>query len=156
MFPPQFLVVDRIRTGADVTSKKRLLQSLAELLAAGDPALTQEAVFERLTERERLGSTGLGHGIALPHSRIGEVAQARCAFMQLCRGIDYDAIDNEPVDLALALLVPSAANEAHLQLLSALAAMFSDEGLRERLRGAASAQEVLTLIETWEGRPLQP
>jgi len=87
MFPPQFLVVDRIWTGADVTSKKRLLQMLAELLAEGDAALTKEAIFERLTERERLGSTGLGHGIALPHSRMAEVPEARCAFMQLRQGI---------------------------------------------------------------------
>ena len=156
MFPPQFLVVDRICTGADVTSKKRLLQTLAELLAEGDAALTKEAVFERLTERERLGSTGLGHGIALPHSRMKEVVEARCAFMQLRRGIDYDAIDNQPVDLALALLVPADANETHLQLLSALAAMFSDEGLRDKLRTAVSAQEILILVQTWEARMRQP
>lgn len=155
MFPPQFLVVNRICAGADVTSKKRLLQTLAELLADGDDALTAEAIFERLTERERLGSTGLGHGIALPHSRMKEVVEARCAFIQLHQGIDYDAIDNQPVDLALALLVPEDANETHLQLLSALAAMFSDEGLREKLRNAVSPQEILTLIETWEGRPRQ-
>lgn len=156
MFPPQFLVVDRICTGADVTSKKRLLQTLAELLADGDAALTEEAIFERLTERERLGSTGLGHGIALPHSRMQEVVEARCAFIQLRQGIDYDAIDNQPVDLALALLVPEEANETHLQLLSALAAMFSDEGLRDKLRSAVSPREILTLVEAWEGRPPQP
>jgi nitrogen PTS system EIIA component len=156
MFPPQFLVVDRICTGADVTSKKRLLQTLAELLADGDAALTEEAIFERLTERERLGSTGLGHGIALPHSRMQEVVEARCAFIQLRQGIDYDAIDNQPVDLALALLVPENANETHLQLLSALAAMFSDEGLRDKLRSAVSPREILTLVEGWEGRPPQP
>ena len=152
MFPPQFLVVDRICSGVDVTSKKRLLQALAELLAQGDGALAKEAIFERLTERERLGSTGLGHGIALPHSRMREVGEARSAFIQLRQGIDYDAIDNQPVDLALALLVPENANETHLQLLSALAAMFSDERLRRELRSAASAQEILTLVETWEGR----
>jgi PTS system nitrogen regulatory IIA component len=156
MFPPQFLDVDRISTGADVSSKKRLLQMLAELLAMGDAELTKEAVFERLTERERLGSTGLGHGIALPHSRMAEVAEARCAFMQLRQGIDYDAIDNRPVDLAFALLVPADANETHLQLLSALAAMFSDQGLREKLRTAASAQEILTLMQTWEACQRQP
>jgi len=156
MFPPQFLVVDRIALSADVTSKKRLLQTLSGLLAAGDALLTEEAVFERLTERERLGSTGLGHGIALPHSRMEEVAEARCAFVQLRRAIDYDAIDNEPVDLALGLLVPKEANEYHLQLLSTLAAMFSDEMLRQRLREATSAEQVLALVQAWEGRPRQP
>lgn len=150
MFPPQFLVVERICSGVDVTSKKRLLQALAELLAEGDAALTKEAVFDCLLERERLGSTGLGHGIALPHSRIKEVKGARCAFIQLRQGIAYDAIDDQPVDLALALLVPEDANETHLQLLSALAAMFSNERLRRDLRAAASAQEILAVFDAWE------
>jgi PTS system nitrogen regulatory IIA component len=154
MFPPQFLVVDRICNGASVTSKKRLLQGLSELLADG--VVTKEAVFEHLIERERLGSTGLGHGIALPHSRMREVAEARCAFIQLRESIDYDAIDDEPVDLALALLVPAEANETHLQLLSALAAMFSNERLRRKLRAATTAQEILDLFESWDNAAPQP
>jgi PTS system nitrogen regulatory IIA component len=156
MFPLEFLVVDRVRSRVGVTSKKRLIEALAELLAAGDAALSKESVLERLLERERLGSTGLGHGIGLPHSRMREVGEARCAFVQLRQGIDYDAIDNEPVDLALALLVPEEANETHLQLLSVLAAMFSDERLRRALRSAGSPREILALIETWEAPPRQP
>jgi PTS system nitrogen regulatory IIA component len=149
MFPPQFLVIERIGTGVDVASKKRLLQTLADLLAEGDAALSSETVLECLLDRERLGSTGLGHGIALPHSRMREVAEARCAFVQLLQGVDYDAIDGEPVDLALALLVPEEATETHLQLLSALATMFSDEELRKRLRGVTSSAEVLALFDAW-------
>jgi nitrogen PTS system EIIA component len=154
MFPPQFLDVDRICTGVRVTSKKRLLQALSELLADG--VATKEAVFEHLIERERLGSTGLGHGLALPHSRMQEVGEARCAFIQLRGPIDYDAIDDEPVDLALALLVPAEANETHLQLLSALAAMFSNERLRRDLRAATTAQEILDLFESWDHAARQP
>jgi PTS system nitrogen regulatory IIA component len=154
MFPPQFLVVGRIYSGVSVTSKKRLLQALSELLAEGDA--TKEAVFEHLIERERLGSTGLGHGIALPHSRMREVREARCAFIQLREAIDYDAIDDEPVDLALALLVPAEANETHLEILSALAAMFSNERLRRDLRSAATPQEILELFESWDHATRQP
>jgi nitrogen PTS system EIIA component len=156
MFPPQFLVADRIGSGVDVASKKRLLQTLAELLATGDATLSSEAVLESLLERERLGSTGLGHGIALPHSRMTEVGDARCAFVQLLKGVDYDAIDGEPVDLALALLVPEAATETHLQLLSALATMFSDERLRQSLRGATSPEQVLALFDAWDSPTRRP
>jgi PTS system nitrogen regulatory IIA component len=156
MFPPQFLVIDRIGSGVDVASKKRLLQTLADLLAAGDAALSSETILERLLERERLGSTGLGHGIALPHSRMSEVIESRCAFVQLRQGVDYDAIDVEPVDLALALLVPEEATENHLQLLSALATMFSDERLRQGLRHATSPEEVLALFELWDSPTWRP
>lgn len=156
MFPPQFLVVERIGGGIEVASKKRLIETLAELLAAGDERLTTEMVLERLLERERLGSTGLGHGIALPHARMPEVVEARCALVQLRGAIDYDAIDGEPVDLALALLVPDQATEFHLQLLSALATMFNDERMRQRLRDAALPQDMLALIDAWDATSQHP
>jgi PTS system nitrogen regulatory IIA component len=156
MYPSQFLAVERISNGLEVTSKKRLLQTLAELLATGDEALSAESVLESLLERERLGSTGLGHGVAIPHSRMREVGEPRCAFVQLRSGIDYDAIDDEPVGLALGLLVPAEANETHLQLLSALATMFSDAQLRRDLGSAAGPAEVLALIHAWEGAPRRP
>jgi PTS system nitrogen regulatory IIA component len=153
MFPPQFIVAGRIGTGLEIGSKKRLLEVLGELLAADDPTLRPEIVFERLLERERLGSTGLGHGIALPHARMKEVGEAIGAFVQLQSGVDFDAIDEKPVDLAFALLVPESATEIHLQLLSRLATMFSDPGLRDRLRQVRSAEDVLGLLDDWEERP---
>jgi PTS system nitrogen regulatory IIA component len=153
MFPPQFIVASRIGTGLDIGSKKRLLEVLGELLATDDPALQPETVFERLLERERLGSTGLGHGIALPHARVKEVREAVGALVQLQRGVDFDAIDEKPVDLAFALLVPESATEIHLQLLSRLATMFSDAKLRNDLREAGSAEEVLEILDAWEDRP---
>jgi PTS system nitrogen regulatory IIA component len=156
MFPPQFLVLDRIASGVEVTSKKRLLQTLAGLLARDDAELSTETVLDALHERERLGSTGLGHGIALPHSRMAEIHQARCAFVQLRQGVDYDAIDGEPVDLALALLVPKEAHEDHLQILSVLATLFSNERLRRDLRQASSALEVLALFEAADAAQRRP
>jgi len=149
MFPPQFIVASRIGNRLDLGSKKRLLEVLGELLAADQPGLNPETVFERLLERERLGSTGLGHGVALPHARVKEISEAVGAFVQVQQPVDFDAIDDQPVDLAFALLVPEAATEVHLQLLASLAAMFSDPELRERLRRAASPEELLDLLTGW-------
>ncbi len=107
-----------------------------------------ETVFERLLERERLGSTGLGHGIALPHARLKDVSEVLGAFVQTAQGVDYDAADGEPVDLAFALLVPEAAHEEHLHLLAHLASLFSDARVRARLREARSAAELLQVLNT--------
>ncbi len=149
MLPPELIVAPRIGCRLEVSSKKRLLESLGELLSSALPALTPESVFEHLVERERLGSTGLGHGIALPHARVPAVTESIGAFVQLSAGIDYDAIDEVPVDLAFALVVPESANETHLKLLSHLAAMFSDAVLRARLREAGSPEEILALLQGW-------
>jgi len=153
MFPPRLIVADRIGSNLDISSKKRLLEVLGKLLASAEEDLSAEKVFEHLLERERLGSTGLGHGVALPHSRIAEVTEAVGAFAQIRGNVDFDAIDGEPVDLAFALLVPEEANEMHLQLLSQLAAMFSDPKLRQDLREASSAEQILTLLLSWENSP---
>jgi len=147
MFPSQFIVADRIGHGLKIRSKKRLLEVLAEYLCIGDPSLTPEAVFEHLCECERLGSTGLGHGIVLPYARMEHVKEASGAFIQIQKGVSFDAIDDKPVDLAFALLVPESANEMHLQLLSQLAIMFSDAQLRQNLREAQSPEQILELLQ---------
>jgi PTS system nitrogen regulatory IIA component len=153
MFPPQFIVAERIGQGLEIASKKRLLEVVAELLASGGPGLTPDAVFERLLERERLGSTGLGHGIALPHARVKDLDEAVGAFVQLRHGVDFDAVDDRPVDLAFAMLVPESASEVHLQLLSALASMFDNGELRSRLREAPDQQTILRLLQGGEDQP---
>ena len=151
MFPPNFIDVERIACQLNIGSKKRVLQQLGEMLASGTPGLSPEAVFDHLLERERLGSTGLGHGIALPHARMPQVEGAVGAFVQLQTGIDFDAIDDQPVDLAFGLLVPQDATEAHLQLLAKLASMFSNELLCKKLRSGGDATELLQHIQEWEG-----
>lgn len=148
MFPPQFLVASRIGSRQKIGSKKRLLEVLAEFLCADHPNLNPEKVFEHLRERERLGSTGLGHGIALPHARMRNVTEAIGAFVQVQKGVSFDAIDDKPVDLAFALLVPESANEVHLQLLSQLATIFSDAQLRQNLRESQSPEEMLEHIQS--------
>ena len=150
MFPANFIVKERIRAHVECSSKKRVLEQLGDLLISTELELTQDAVFDKLLDRERLGSTALGHGIALPHARMAGVAVAKGAFIQLRDGIDFGAVDRQPVDLAFALLVPEEATDEHLQLLAKLATMFSNAELCESLRNADSADDLLHLIEAWE------
>jgi nitrogen PTS system EIIA component len=148
MFRPDFITEQRVRCALDIASKKRLLEGLAGLLATGNPRLDPDLVFERLLDRERLGSTGLGHGIALPHARVKEVGEPMGAFIATAQGLDYDAVDGEPVDLAFALLVPETATEEHLQLLALLAGLFSDPQIRSRLRAATTPADLLRIFDS--------
>ena len=150
MFPDGFLQEERIGCNLEAASKKRVLEQLGQRLAESVPELTQDLVFDALLERERLGSTGLGKGIALPHARMANVTQAMGAFITLDKGIDFDAIDGDPVDLAFAMLVPEEATEEHLQLLSKLAGMFSDTEFCNALRHANSQQDLFQLIRQRE------
>lgn len=140
------LAPTRVMTGVDVRSKKRALEQLSSLLASGGAALAELEIFESLLARERLGSTGIGHGVAIPHGRLKAAGQAIGAFIQLRQGVDFSAVDNQPVDLLFALLVPEESTEEHLQLLAALAEMFSSESLRAELRRARSAADVHRLL----------
>ncbi|NOY71087.1 MAG: PTS IIA-like nitrogen regulatory protein PtsN [Gammaproteobacteria bacterium] len=141
------LSVQRVVQGADVVSKKKVLELLSQLLADSLEGLTQGKVFDSLLSRERLGSTGLGHGVAIPHGRIAGLSQATAAFVQLRKGIDYDAVDQQPVDLLFALLVPVDATEEHLQVLATLAEKFNDIELREHLRQATSNEALQALLQ---------
>lgn len=147
MLPLTLITESRIRCRVEVTSKKRLLESLAELLAPAGPSYSPSAVFDLLNERERLGSTGLGEGVALPHARIAGIDDAVGAFVQLEQAVSFDAPDDRPVDLAFGLLVPEAATEAHLSLLAGLAERFSDPRLRAALHEAHDASTVLALLQ---------
>lgn len=137
---------ERIACNVKVSSKKRAFELLAELLASDQQGLTQAEIIESLMARERLGSTGLGHGTAIPHGRIKKLNRTLGAFMQLEKGIDFDAIDNQPVDLLFVLLVPEKCTEEHLQILANLAEMFSDEQMRERLHTTHTREELCKLI----------
>jgi PTS system nitrogen regulatory IIA component len=150
MFPVNFLALERIDCHNGATSKKRALEEMGKLLASVESELAPEQVFEHLLERERLGSTGLGHGVALPHARIKGLTQAYGALLHLESGIDYDAIDGAPVDIMFGLLVPYDATQEHLQLLATLASLFSDEAFRQRLRGAKDCTEAMRLLQSEE------
>ncbi len=119
----ELITADRIRLEPECSSQKRALEVLADLLATGNGAggPAAGAIFEALSAREKLGSTGLGHGIAIPHGRLAGLDVPRVAVLRLDRGVDFDAMDHEPVDILIALLVPDAATSDHLDLLAQLA-----------------------------------
>ena len=148
----ELLELDRIRCNTQSASKKRVLEQLSQLLAANQETLSQNQVFDSLLSRERLGSTGLGYGVAIPHGRMKESDNTLAAFIKLQQGVDFDASDNQPVDLLFALLVPEEATEEHLQLLAQLARMFSDGALVKQLRDAPDAHSLLTIIQEWQGQ----
>lgn len=148
----ELLELDRISCNTQSASKKRVLEQLSQLLAANQETLSQNQVFDSLLSRERLGSTGLGHGVAIPHGRMKESDNTLAAFIKLQQGVDFDASDNQPVDLLFALLVPEEATEEHLQLLAQLARMFSDGALVKQLRDAPDARSLLTIIQEWQGQ----
>jgi PTS system nitrogen regulatory IIA component len=137
---------DRTLCGLQVASKKRALEKVAELIASGEPAVSSAEVFECLIARERLGSTGLGHGVALPHGRLKHAERVVGALVRLSNAVDYDAADGGPVDLIVGLLLPDTRAEESLAVLARLAELFSDEGLRERLRRIDRCEELFELV----------
>jgi PTS system nitrogen regulatory IIA component len=132
-----------------VSSKKRLFEQ-AGLLFENQHAIARSIVFDSLFAREKLGSTGLGQGVAIPHGRIKGLKEALCAFMRLAQPVPFDAPDGNPVSLVFVLLVPEQATEKHLQMLSELAQMFSDKPLREAMSRAPDAAALHQLITAWQ------
>lgn len=130
----------------DCHSKKDALDTLAKTIADSDSGTSQTEVFDCLCARERLGSTGLGNGIAIPHGRLKNSKKTIAAFLQLDDGIDYDAVDKAPVDLLFALIVPEDSTEEHLQTLASLAETFSNPEIVSKLRQSRSSAEVFSLL----------
>lgn len=142
----EILSADRVVSGTAVTSKKKAVEELSNLLAAGAANLGSHEVFSSLTGREKLGSTGLGHGVAIPHGRVAGIERSVGAFMRLKHPVDYDAHDGNPVDLIFGLLVPQQATEAHLKHLAAVAEMFSDDAFCAKLRAAGDNATLFSLL----------
>ena len=141
-----------VTTLLDITfsSKKKLFEHAAELFAQ-TYGLRASDIFSSLFERERLGSTALGYGIAIPHGRIKGLQVAAGAFYRLSTPLEFDAPDNLPASLCFVLLVPKDANEAHLQILGELAQLFGDERMRARMLEAASPSDLIALVAAWSG-----
>lgn len=144
LLPPANVAVD-----ISVSSKKRLFEHLG-LLFENNHGVARSAVFDSMFARERLGSTGLGLGVAIPHGRIKSLKGALGAFIRLSAPVPFDAPDGKPVSLVFALLVPEQATERHLQILSELAQMFSDRALREAMSTAADASSLHQLVSIWQ------
>lgn len=146
MLMSEILGADRVRSGLTFTSKKKALEELALLLSHGQPGIERADILASLAAREKLGSTGLGRGVAIPHGRIPGVSASVGAFIRLKHPLDYDAHDGNPVDLIFGLMVPQSATEEHLKHLAAIAEMFSDEAFCARLRAAEDDAALYTLI----------
>ena len=144
LLPPTNVII-----GLDASSKKRVFEH-AGLMFENNQGIGRSQVFESLFAREKLGSTGLGQGIAIPHGRIKGLKEAVGGFVRLTTPVQFDAPDGRPVTLLFVLLVPEQATEHHLQILSELAQMFSDRGFREQLTNARDTAEIHSLFVTWE------
>ena len=146
----QLVSLDSVVCNADIGSKKRALEFLAELLAKASSTADPFDIFQHLTEREKLGSTSLGHGVAIPHARTSSSDEAIGAFIKLEHGIDFDSPDNKPTDLLFALMVPEHYTDEHLEILSSLASCFSDEGLCHNLRASRTSEELYEQLTGWQ------
>ncbi|HUL57095.1 MAG TPA: PTS sugar transporter subunit IIA [Usitatibacter sp.] len=142
------LPVNHVVLDMDVSSKKRLFEQIG-LLFENSRQIPRLRVFDSLFEREKLGSTGLGYGVAIPHGRIKTLKEPVCAFVRTAAPIAFESPDGAPVSLVFAMLVPEHATEAHLGLLSELAQMFSDGGLRDALSATHDIQAAHRLITEW-------
>ena len=137
----------------EVTSKKRAFEE-AGLLFEGLHGLSRAMVADSLFARERLGSTGLGHGVAIPHGRIKGLKTPMAAVFQLQQPIGFDAPDEQPVNLLIFLLVPEASTQKHLEILSEIAELLSDTALREKIKSCDNATELHRIVSTWNSVPI--
>ncbi|NWA65722.1 PTS IIA-like nitrogen regulatory protein PtsN [Pseudomonas reactans] len=127
-------------------SKKRALEQIANLIGREVSELDTQAVYEALIAREKLGSTGFGNGIAIPHCRLKGCEKPVSALLHLDHPIDFDAIDGAPVDLLFVLLVPEAATDAHLELLRQIASMLDRKEVRDKLRSASNSEALYQVV----------
>lgn len=144
----RLLPLSNILVGLEAGSKKRVFEH-AGLLFENHQGIARAEVFDSLFAREKLGSTGLGYGVAIPHGRIRGLREARGAFFRLSQPVAFEAPDGKPVDLLFILLVPEQATEQHLQILSELAQMFSDRNFRSQLSAAPDAAAIHALFSDW-------
>jgi PTS system nitrogen regulatory IIA component len=144
LLPESNVIVD-----LDVSSKKRVFEQVG-LLFENNNSIARSQVFDSLFAREKLGSTGLGQGIAIPHGRIKGLKEAVGGLVRMHQPIPFDAPDSQNVSLIFVLLVPDRATDQHLQILSELAQMFSDKAFREKLLAAPTAAELHRLITQWQ------
>jgi PTS system nitrogen regulatory IIA component len=145
----EFLTPDAVVANLRATSKKQALQELARRAAqlTGRP---ERAIFDVLLERERLGTTGVGRGVAIPHGKLAGLDRVRGLLARLERPVDFDAVDDQPVDLVFLLLAPEQAGADHLKALARVSRLLRDDRLCERLRGCDSAEGIWAMVNETE------
>ncbi len=140
---------DAVQFRLKANSKKALIQKISETLAEAT-GLEARDIFDRLVEREKLGSTGMGSGIAIPHARMENLDRVYTVFSTLDEGVDFESIDEQPVDLVFALLAPQEAGADHLQALAAASRLLRTADFCARVRGASSADAVESLLLNYD------
>jgi PTS system nitrogen regulatory IIA component len=138
--------IDQIRLNIQTSSKKKALEAISEIITENYPEYKTNTIFETLIERERLGSTGIGYGVALPHGRLSNFTDTIGVFISLSKGIDFNAIDKQPIRLLFALLVPENSTSEHLEILAKLAEFFRNKNNRQILENATSPETVYNLL----------
>lgn len=141
---------DNIGFHDSATSKKKVLENLSQKLAANTAICTAEKIFQVLLERERLGSTGLGKGVAIPHARVPGLTHTVAAMLTLDAAIPFDSTDNQPIDIAFGLLVPEEDTNNHLHHLSRLVTLFRNPDICQKIRSAENAEQIFELLLSFD------
>jgi len=139
---------DNIGCNDSASSKKRVIENLSHLLANNNAEVKADDIFQALFDRERLGSTGLGRGVAIPHARISGITRTIAAMITLEKPVKYEALDKQPIDIAFALLVPEGEGEHHLEHLALLADLFRDPAICQKIRDADKPEQIFDLLLT--------
>ena len=137
---------DSILINIESKSKKNILETISKNLANGDDN-QKDTIFDKLYEREKLGSTAFGKGIAIPHARIPDIKSPKILFMKLSEGIDFDALDNKKVDLIFSLIVPDTKDASHIEILSKVASLVDSKTLVQKIRDLSDKQKILDLLK---------
>ena len=137
---------DSILVNVKSKSKKNVLETISDNLANGDSG-QKDTIFDKLYEREKLGTTAFGQGIAIPHARIPQIKSPKILFMKLSEGIDFDAIDKKKVDLIFSLIVPDTKDDFHLEILSKVASLVDNKIFVQRIRDLSDKKEILDLFK---------
>ena len=137
---------DSILVNVKSKSKKNVLETISDNLANGDSG-QKDTIFDKLYEREKLGTTAFGQGIAIPHARIPQIKSPKILFMKLSEGIDFDAIDKKKVDLIFSLIVPDTKDDFHLEILSKVASLVDNKIFVQKIRDLSDKKEILDLFK---------
>jgi len=152
---PELIAPERVSCRCEIGSKKRAIQTVAELMALSinDDDLAEMDIMDALVSREKIGSTAIGHGVALPHARIAELDHAMASVITLEKGVDFEANDKQDVDLVVGLLVPQECDTEHLEILAGIAKRFSQESFREAVRSYEQPEELFSYIQSLSIEP---
>jgi len=137
---------DNIHCNDSASSKKRIIENISIMLAKNTNTVSSDTIFNALIERERLGSTGLGKGVAIPHARIPGLTHTVAAMMTLASPVNYESADGKEVDIAFGLLVPEEDGDHHLQHLARLVSLFRDADTCQKIRNTSSPEQVFEIL----------